>query len=269
MIARANTPTAPVPASRLRYTMINAAYPAEYFSYSTPVTYGHNSAGANGVAAYSPFQPNIPEAYTSTGPVRIVWDRNNHRTPEDQQVRLKPEMAAMDGGNTTFFTADTSRDLDTLPNFFGTSAAAPTAASVAALVLQAKGGPGSVMPAQMRSVLQRSALPHDLAGRLHRWQVAALRTRPRRVPFGLQPAGRRFAQRLVGRPGRRQRADSERRTRHGRHHVHRHAGRRVDLQRHDGQPHRRRLDLSGRLRLRQRPDRGGLATALIEAFASG
>ncbi len=163
VIARANTPTAPTPASRLRYKMINAAFPAEYFSYSTPVTYGHNSAaGANNVAAYSPFQPSMPEDFSSTGPVRIVWDRNNNRIPDAQQIRLKPDMAAMDGGNTTFFTADTSRDLDTFPNFFGTSAAAPTAAAISALVLQAKGGPGTVTPAQMRTMLQRSAFPHDL-----------------------------------------------------------------------------------------------------------
>lgn len=168
VISRANTPTAPQPASRLRYKMLSSTNgttgaPAEYFSYSTPITYGHNSAaGANGVAAYGPFKPAIPEDFTSSGPVRIVWDRNNQRIPEAQQVRLKPEMAAMDGGNTTFFTSDTNRDLDTYPNFFGTSAAAPTAASIAALVLQAKGGPGSVTPAQMRTMLQRSAFPHDL-----------------------------------------------------------------------------------------------------------
>jgi Subtilase family len=168
VISRANTPNAPIPASRLRYKMLSASdnttgSPAEYFSYSTPITYGHNSAaGANGVAAYSPFQPNIPEDFTSTGPVRIVWDRFNNRIPDAQQIRLKPEMAAMDGGNTTFFASDTNRDLDTFPNFFGTSAAAPTAASIAALVLQAKGGPGSVTPAQMRTMLQRSAFPHDL-----------------------------------------------------------------------------------------------------------
>jgi hypothetical protein len=163
VIARANTPTAPTPASRLRYKMINAAFPAEYFSYSAPATYGHNSAaGANGVAAYSPFQPSQPEDFSSTGPVRIVWDRNNNRIPDAQQIRLKPEMAAMDGGNTTFFGGDSSRDLDTFPNFFGTSAAAPTAASIAALVLEARGGPGSVTPMQMRTILQRSAFPHDL-----------------------------------------------------------------------------------------------------------
>jgi len=168
VISRANVPTGPNPASRLRYKMLassnqSTGAPAEYFSYTTPVTYGHNSAaGANGVAAYSPFRPNIPEDFTSTGPVRIVWDRNNNRIPDDQQIRLKPEMAAMDGGNTTFFTSDTARDIDTFPNFFGTSAAAPTAASIAALVLQNKGGPGSVTPAQMRTILQRSAFPHDL-----------------------------------------------------------------------------------------------------------
>lgn len=163
VIARANVPSAPQPASRIRYKMLNAAFPAEYFSYSTPITYGHNSAaGANGVAAYSPFLPSQPEDFTSTGPVRIVWDRFNQRIPEAQQIRLKPDMAAMDGGNTTFFTSDTNRDLDTFPNFFGTSAAAPTAAAIAALVLQNKGGPGSVTPAQMRTMLQRSAFPHDL-----------------------------------------------------------------------------------------------------------
>jgi len=168
VISRATIPNTPTPASRLRYKMLassngSTGAPAEYFSYVTPVTYGHNSAaGANSVAAYSPFRPNIPEDFTSTGPVRIVWDRNNNRIPDDQQIRLKPDIAAMDGGNTTFFTSDTNRDIDTFPNFFGTSAAAPTAASIAALVLQNKGGPGSVTPAQMKTILQRSAFPHDL-----------------------------------------------------------------------------------------------------------
>lgn len=163
VFSRANIPTAPIAASRLRYKFLDSSYPSEYFSYSTPITYGHNSAvGANGVAAYSPFPPNIPEDFTSTGPVRIVFDRDNNRIAEAHQVRLKPDMAAMDGGNTTFFVSDTGRDLDTFPNFFGTSAAAPTAAAIAALVLQKHGGPGAVSPAQMKTILQRSAFPHDL-----------------------------------------------------------------------------------------------------------
>ena len=43
-------------------------------------------------------------------------------------IRRVPQVAATDGGNTTFFTPDSKLDPDTQPNFFGTSAAAPHAA---------------------------------------------------------------------------------------------------------------------------------------------
>jgi hypothetical protein len=163
VVARANTPAAiPTPASRFRYIWFTSGYVKEYTDYLSPATYGHNSAkGASGVAAYSPFRPFIPEDFTSPGGGVYPFDANLNRlsTPE---VRLKPDLAAMDGANTTFFSADSSRDLDTFPNFFGTSAAAPHAAAIAALVLQAKGGSGTVTPIQMRTILQRSAFPHDL-----------------------------------------------------------------------------------------------------------
>jgi hypothetical protein len=48
------------------------------------------------------------------------------------------------------------------PNFSGTSAAAPHAASIAALVLEAHGGPGSVTPTQMMDLLHNSTFQHDL-----------------------------------------------------------------------------------------------------------
>ncbi len=163
VIARANTPAPiPTPASKLRYVWFTSGSPTEYFSYSAPVTFGHNSAnGALGTAAYSAFPPNIPESFTSPGQVTVYFDINNNRlaTPE---VRLKPDIAAMDGANTTFFSSDVSNDTDTFPNFFGTSAAAPHAAGIAALVMQAAGGSGSVTPTKMRSILQQSAFPHDL-----------------------------------------------------------------------------------------------------------
>lgn len=164
VVARANVPADPAQAAtKLRYVSFGAGYPQEYFSYTqTPVTFGHNSAaGANGVAAYPFYPPNIPEGFTSPGPAIIMFDKNNNRLASPE-IRLKPDMAAMDGANNTFFGGDATQDTDSFPNFFGTSAAAPNAAAVAALVMEAKGGPGSVTPAQMRTMLQRSAFPHDL-----------------------------------------------------------------------------------------------------------
>ena len=69
-------------------------------------------------------------------------------TPE---IRLKPGLTAPDGTNTSFFFVDNFRDDDNgngvfetnepgeFPNFFGTSAAAPHAASVAALLINSEG----------------------------------------------------------------------------------------------------------------------------------
>lgn len=163
VFARANTPPpSPQPSSILRCIFFDSGRLLEHYSFKTPTMFGHNSAaGANGVAAYAFYAPFVPESFSSPGPVMIYFDQNNQRlaTPE---VRLKPEMAAMDGANTTFFVSDASQDADTFPNFFGTSAAAPHAAAIAALVLQAHGGPGSVSPPQMRAVLQKSAFLHDL-----------------------------------------------------------------------------------------------------------
>ncbi len=71
--------------------------------------------------------------------------------------------------DTTFFpegplTGDDGEDSDNdgFPNFYGTSAAAPHAAGVAALLLQAAGGKGSLTAAAMRSLLESTAASHDL-----------------------------------------------------------------------------------------------------------
>ncbi|MTI38399.1 MBG domain-containing protein [Fulvivirga lutimaris] len=48
----------------------------------------------------------------------------------------KPDFIAPDGGNTSNFGTDVEFDADKFPNFFGTSAAAPHAAGVLALVLE-------------------------------------------------------------------------------------------------------------------------------------
>ena len=174
VIARSIVPANPSYPTHIRYLLPGngrAGYgPAEYFTYNTVTTGGHAmSPSCNGCAAYSVFRPSLPETFTSPGPVTIYYDKNDNRlaTPE---VRLQPRIALADGANVTAnlstlagFASDNGSDPDaTEGQFFGTSAAGPHAAAIAALVLQAHGGRHSMTPAQMTSLLERSTFTHDL-----------------------------------------------------------------------------------------------------------
>lgn len=165
VIARSTLPTGQ-PATHIRWIIrgngASGIGPAEYLTVNTPNTHGHSmAAGCNGTAAYSVFRPSVPEYYTSPGPATVYFDKDGNRLPTPD-IRLQPGVAAADNANTSFFGGDSSSDLDSKPNFSGTSAAAPHAAAIAALVLEAHGGPGSVSPAQMMTVLHNTAFQHDL-----------------------------------------------------------------------------------------------------------
>ena len=47
-------------------------------------------------------------------------------------------------------------------NFYGTSAASPHSAAIAGLIIQAHGGPGSISPQNVKTLMQLTAFPHDL-----------------------------------------------------------------------------------------------------------
>ncbi len=166
VIARSSVPTAPQPATHFRWIIrgngLSGIGPAEYLTVNTPNTKGHAMAnGCNGTAAYNVFRMSIPEYYTSPGPATVYFDKMGNRL-SSPEVRLQPGVAAADNANTSFFGGDSAGDLDTKPNFSGTSAAAPHAAAIAALVIEAHGGPGSVTPSQMMDLLHTNAFPHDL-----------------------------------------------------------------------------------------------------------
>ncbi len=153
----------PTPVTEIAYINNGDIYTKEYFDPTAPATYGHpTAAGANGVAAYDPFRPYVSEYYTSPGgALKFYFNRNGQRL-KNPQTRMKPDIASTDRGNTTFFVADDLRDDDTFPNFGGTSAAAPHAAAIAALMLDQAGGPGSLTPDEVKSTLKATAFKHDL-----------------------------------------------------------------------------------------------------------
>ncbi|HEX4490277.1 MAG TPA: S8 family serine peptidase [Acidimicrobiia bacterium] len=97
-----------------------------------PTIFGHNgAANAVSVAAVPATSTTDPETYSSRGPVTMVYgpvDGTTAAPPLPRVVRLaKPDLAATDCVATTFFSSGV---------FCGTSAAAPNAAAVAALMRQ-------------------------------------------------------------------------------------------------------------------------------------
>ena len=157
-------------AKHLRYIVEDGdTVEGDYLRTAQPTIYGHPAAAnADGVAAYDVHDLSTPEGYESFGPVTIYFDAAGNRlaTPA---VREQPTIATVDGVDTSFFPegpldGDEGEDTDGdgFPNFYGTSAAAPHAAGVAALLLQAAGGKNSMTAAAMRTLLESTAAAHDL-----------------------------------------------------------------------------------------------------------
>lgn len=78
-------------------------------------------------------------------------------------LRNKPDFTAPNGVNTNVDLGSPDFDLDGYPNFFGTSAAAPHAAAVAALLLDAKMSyySSTLTPGEIRTTLSTTALGYD------------------------------------------------------------------------------------------------------------
>ena len=107
-----------------------------------PTLFGHANArhaAAVGAAFWAntpAFNPDVEaplvNSFSAVGGVPITFDRDGIEKPVPE-VRDKPNITAPDGVATTFFGEDATND--DRRNFFGTSAAAPHAAAVGALML--------------------------------------------------------------------------------------------------------------------------------------
>lgn len=107
---------------------------------------------------YNGISPPQLASYSSLGGTPILFGPGGNRlsTPE---YRDQPRFVAADGVDTTFFFNDTNGD--GFPEFFGTSAAAPHAAAVAALMLQS--APGAT-PQQLNGALAATAIDMGVLG---------------------------------------------------------------------------------------------------------
>jgi hypothetical protein len=135
------------------------------FTTNSGALFGHaNAAGAAAVGAAGWYNtpafgvsPPVLQSYSSAGSTSILFNATGTRLAS-AVVRQRPNFVAPDGGNTTFFYSDSTVDPDTTPNFFGTSAAAPAAGAVAALMLSIN---PSLTPAQIYTALQNSTVDMD------------------------------------------------------------------------------------------------------------
>jgi subtilisin family serine protease len=121
-----------------------------------PTVSGHSgAAGAIAVGAVPFFDDSAPEEYSSRGPVVHYFGPVAGVTPAaaiPPETIVKPDLAASDCGVTTFFASLVGG----VWRFCGTSAAAPHAAAVAALMRQANPGASA---AQVRAALAATARP--------------------------------------------------------------------------------------------------------------
>lgn len=169
VIARRVDPTAPTTQvkwvstansadSNVVYEYVNGAGERSTI-YGQPNAKGAIAVGAVQVRKTPLFGVNPPvlDEFSTRGGTPILFDTAGNRlsTPE---IRQKPEIVGPNGVETTF------EPLSGFNPFFGTSAAAPHVAAVAALLLQRAGGPNRLSPAQLLQIMQRTAIPLDPAG---------------------------------------------------------------------------------------------------------
>jgi len=163
-------------------------------AFGAPTVYGHSMAkGAVSVAAVPFFDTPVfgtddaefnssdetpaidPERFSARGgDLTTQFDQNGKFSPVSS---FEPDIASVDANNTRFFGFDGGfqngalAEPDGIPNFFGTSAAAPNAAAVAALLQQwmppqtktvSRKNNSSLSPAQITAIFQNTAI--DVTG---------------------------------------------------------------------------------------------------------
>lgn len=135
----------------------------EYNAGTSTIVGQANSAGAMTVGAV--LYSNTP-AYGVNPPTIASFSSTGGNALSGGIVRNKPDFAGPNGINTTVYLGGVNIDGDLFPNFFGTSAAAPHIAGVAALLVEARKRYYFEQPTsqQVRTILQNNAVDMDVPG---------------------------------------------------------------------------------------------------------
>ena len=152
----------------MRYVFFGSGVTVNEHKNGGPTSYGHTQAeNSHSVAAAAYFDtpefgtsPPEVEPFSSEGGIPIYFDDDGNRLSSSKTLKV-PAVTGPDGGNTTFFgqgDIDRPSDPDSDPNFFGTSAAAPHVAGVAALMRSKN---PTLSPSQIYTALQNTAIDMD------------------------------------------------------------------------------------------------------------
>lgn len=163
--ATCNPAASPTAKPRLKFALLENGGGVEEVEYPVssgtdvvgPTIFGHAGAAAAMSVGAVPFNTNsAPEPYSSRGPVRHEYGPVEGASPAPKlgtpEIVEKPDFVATDCGVTTFFAFLSGGKW----RFCGTSAAAPHAAAVAALMLQRN---SALTPAEVRAKLAETARP--------------------------------------------------------------------------------------------------------------
>jgi hypothetical protein len=127
-----------------------------------PTIFGHNASRSGATVAAIPYDnANTLESYSSSGPATYCWGPVVGTTPAAPLPSCETstvDMSATDGVQNSFFGGT---DANGVHRFYGTSAAAPHAAAIAALILQDK---PCLDPAQVMQAMTSSAVPFGSFG---------------------------------------------------------------------------------------------------------
>jgi hypothetical protein len=164
-----NNTTGTTPPARIKYVVFRGDVEFLEYNEGNSTIVGHaNSAGAMTVGAtrfnHVPGHPLLPAALSGITKPEIETFSSIGGTTVNNIIREKPDFTAPDGVNTTVKLGQDypNEALDGWSNFFGTSAAAPHAAGVAALIIEGKkkfiAGTTTVPPADIRALLRSTAV---------------------------------------------------------------------------------------------------------------